>query len=174
MVQVQRLAHDDVNERDLFLLEVDADTLDEVPDILGFSSPHFACLLALDGPTFSDAQVHRLAAKLLGNGAAYVCAWGPGCERVHDLIDDAILIFESDPTEDNVILTTWHDNESLEEALFYLLRTTWPAADYFDTCRAALVIVSDSARWVEICRSGLRNPRELVARVSAPTPEGAV
>ena len=172
-MQVLHLAYDDVAERDLFFLEADPGSVDALPETLGLPSPHFACLLVLDGLAISDAQVHRLAAKLLKNGAVYFCAWGPGCERVHDLIDDAILIFESDPTEDNVILTTWHDDESLEEALFFLFCASWPAADYIDRCGSALVIVSGSSEWAEVCRVALRNPRELVARVSV-APDGAV
>ncbi len=92
-------------------------------------SPHFSCLLVCDARSWSDEIILAAADHLLDRGLAYFCAWGPDCERVHDLVDDAILRSEVDgpnylhgDDERYPVLTTWHSEETLDEALWYLLQ----------------------------------------------------
>jgi hypothetical protein len=42
---------------------------------------------------------------------------GPDCERVHDIIDEVIVNRNPGETDEDVIMTTWHDDEALNEAL---------------------------------------------------------
>lgn len=84
-------------------------------------SPHFACLLASDARGAPDTLLLALADHLLERGLAYFCAWGPDCERVHDLVDQAAMLREVRKGQDYPIITTWHADEPLDEALWFLL-----------------------------------------------------
>jgi hypothetical protein len=52
----------------------------------------------------------------------YACAWGPGSARVHDAFD-LVFIRETggEWADDEHILTTWHHDESLDEALWFAI-----------------------------------------------------
>ena len=77
----------------------------------------------------------------------YFCSWGRDCERFHDIVDGVIV--EDDvterkfrgPTADDVVMTTWHEHVSLEEAL-----------DFFATCAVPTDgLASDSGFRLVIC-----------------------
>jgi hypothetical protein len=48
---------------------------------------------------------------------------------------------------DPVIMTTWHDDEPSDDAIWFFLRTTFPDDGYFDTTRTALAIVVGAPEW---------------------------
>src|SRR5262245_58549337 len=49
------------------------------------------CLLVWDASRESNWTVHRVAELILASGCKYLCAWGPDCERVHDIFDEVIV-----------------------------------------------------------------------------------
>ena len=65
----------------------------------------------------STIEISDIANWALDQGAVYVCVWGPDCERVHDIIDEVIVNRNPGETDEDVIMTTWHDDEALNEAL---------------------------------------------------------
>lgn len=58
---------------------------------------------------------------LVAAGCLYMCAWGPGCSSWDDSVDYANLEAFSygEIPEDRFVMTTWHDGEPLEEALWF-------------------------------------------------------
>jgi len=98
-----------------------SDDLEPVP------APFVAAILAdaIDAP--ADA-IAGLARKLLDYGAAYVCAWGDDCARVHDVVDEELLLRPPDP----LVMTTWHEGEPLEEALEFAVLSALPAEGFGD------------------------------------------
>jgi hypothetical protein len=105
--EIEKCAFDDVTNRQLFMLELSAPK--EVPT-LDLGSPHFCCFLAWDASHSSVEEVSALIDPLIKAGCVYFVCWGPSCEWVHDIID------ETHPNTASVIMTTWHSDESLEEA----------------------------------------------------------
>ena len=83
----ESLGNDKVTGRELYLLGVPS--LESLPERLTLATEHFVCLLASDASQLSTKLVFRAAEQLLASGAVYICSWGPGCERVHDLFDEA-------------------------------------------------------------------------------------
>jgi len=77
----------------------------------------------------------------------YFCAWGHGCEKFHDIVDDVIAHDYAGeqrftgPTAKDTVMTTWHDNETLEEALDYFITLALPTDG----------LVADSSYRVAIC-----------------------
>ena len=74
----------------------------------------------------SEAKVSQewrrhIAEWLLAGGCLYVVAWGVECEDWHDTVDWAHLeSFDyGDIPDDRFVMTTWHTDEPLEEALWF-------------------------------------------------------
>jgi hypothetical protein len=123
--------------------------LSEWPAALRFDPPHFVLFLALDARGISAEAIASFAYRALDSGIAYLVAWGPDCERVHDVFDECIVDREvsGDRAPPGLVMTTWHADDSLEDALeFFALCalpdgrewacTTWLAVSVGDVSRA--------------------------------------
>jgi hypothetical protein len=160
-----RVGVDDVSERALLLLASDASA--DLPAFVT-GSKHFVSLLAWDARFVATADIARVARTLLDAGCVYFCCWGPGCERVHDIIDEEYV---GDGTsvndDDSTIMTTWHTDESLEEATWFALNVAFPDDRFFDSCKAVVSICIGNPDWKAVLETALANPRALVAWVVA-------
>ena len=94
--------------------------IEDVLTSLESCSPHFILLLAVDASSIGIERISALAKALISRGLAGVSVWGPDCSRVRDLFD-----VERDPEEidDRVVVTTWHDKESIADAVCYFALT---------------------------------------------------
>src|SRR5205085_2256625 len=84
---------------------------------------------------------------LLRAGCAYFCAWGPDCGRVHDIMDDVIVGRNPPESSFDAIMTTWHAEELLPQALDFFFTWTEPYDAFIDECRTALIICVGSRKW---------------------------
>jgi hypothetical protein len=129
--------------RDLYLLELR--TWEDWPGELHLLSERF-CLLVAGNARGEDPQAIRaFASKALTAGCVYACAWGPGCELVHDTFDSTFN--ETENSSGPVVMTTWHEDESLEQALNFLMRDAWPSDIWIGSCRASVVAVIANDGW---------------------------
>ena len=80
----------------------------------------FALLTALNTTAVDDETFTRFAKRLIVAGCRHACTWSPGCVRVHDAFD-AVNIDLDERVEEIFVLTTWHDDDSLDEAMWYSL-----------------------------------------------------
>nr|WP_010546126.1 hypothetical protein [Sphingomonas elodea] len=64
---------------------------------------------------------NNIATWLAASRCLYFIAWGTDCEAWHDSIDCANLekFDYGEIPDERFILTTWHDNEPLSEALWF-------------------------------------------------------
>ncbi|WP_162789594.1 hypothetical protein [Altererythrobacter sp. ZODW24] len=71
----------------------------------------------------SDERESALAGWLVANGCLSMSAWGEGCSKFHDAVDGKVLEkFDfKDIPEDGFVMTTWHDDEPMNEVLWYHL-----------------------------------------------------
>ena len=56
-------------------------------------------------------------------------------------------------------MTTWHNDETLQEALYFFLNETWPDEYYEGTTLSSLAIVIGNQEWSEIVKQALLEPR---------------
>ena len=133
------VSKDDVSERDFY--EISAQDLASLPNFFEIPSPHFVALLAFDARSVNSAAIEKLARNLLKSGCVYFCAWGPDCERVHDLFDS-----QCDKATP-LIMTTWHTNDSLDDVVWQFTNCSWPADEYWDSSRSGLALTVGSAEW---------------------------
>jgi hypothetical protein len=159
MMPVGRAGEDN---RQLFLVKA--------PDLelrldLRVASRHFVCFLACDASGIADSVISAAARNLLEAGAVYFCVWGPECERVHDLIDQVVREQLPDEDDQTVIMTTWHERESLDDALWFSVFTASAADAYADSCRALVAIVVANGNWTSHVKARLEDPSRFNAEV---------
>jgi hypothetical protein len=102
-----------------------------------------------------EAEFRRFAAAAIESGCAYICAWGDGCELVHDAFDDAAL------AADRFVMSTWHADESLPTALYFALTNAFPDEDEFPNAAGAAVVLAVEEPWVEDTRRLMADQDEL-------------
>lgn len=108
----------------------------------------FGLFLALDATEVQDDKLNELATHFVAEGAVYVCAWGPDCERVHDAFDRAGEASLADqPTEDDVMMTTWHHDDTLEDAFWFFAVAASPTESYIEACETWLAVTVGDAGW---------------------------
>jgi hypothetical protein len=82
-------------------------TVEESPD-------GFAVFFACDATALSARLIGEFASYCIDHGLFWVSAWGPDCERVHDIFDEFDIAQDRHP---GIVMTAWHDDESLDDAL---------------------------------------------------------
>lgn len=116
---------DEQGRRHLDLVEVNAysaaaDTVRDLPA----SARTFALLVLGDATGIPVDSLSALAEASMERGIYWLSAWGPDCGRVHDIFDEVAV---GDGTTESVeVITTWHDDEPLGEALSFFWHSARP------------------------------------------------
>ena len=111
----------------------------------------------MDARAIASEKIGHAAAALLTRGLASLCTWGPDCERVHDIFDEVEVERNLDRETDDVIMTTWHAKDTLEEALRYFVHVAFPADGYLKECRDWIVAPIASREWEKEIRRAMRD-----------------
>lgn len=107
------------------------DSIEELPNSLTRKSKYFTLLLAWNAPENAQNDLAELLAPIVRSGLAYFCAWGERCEQVHDAIDDSFIEHELEDGEAYpFLMTTWHQEESLEEAFWFFRMVAVPTENF--------------------------------------------
>jgi ADP-heptose:LPS heptosyltransferase len=95
---------------------------------LDLPSRHAVVFLAGDASDIPTSILSRVAEHLLARGLAYICTWGPDCERVHDIFDCAYV---GDGTVALTLdfMSTWHSSDSFHEAVAFFALAAFPTDD---------------------------------------------
>lgn len=115
--------------------------LSEWPVVLPTRGEHLVLWVGMDATAASTEQITAIGERALDSGMVYLCAWGADCERVHDTIDEVIWERDLGSSERDVILTTWHSGEPLDDALWFFVNTAWPAEAYMESTRDWYAVV---------------------------------
>lgn len=132
-----------------------AETLNSLVSQISPNSSHYGLFLAVDSRNIETKTILEAAESLIPKGLAYLCAWGPDCERVHDCFDELLSEANPEPTEADVVMTTWHDHETLEEALSYFANSAGAAANYATSCKDWIAAVVGNQDWQDRVRTTL-------------------
>jgi DNA-binding PadR family transcriptional regulator len=150
-----------LHERSLHVLE--AASVEELPARIALGSRYFSALICADFGQLEEETQFALARTLVESGCIYACTWGPDCERFHDVIDWVCAA-----PEVPLVMTTWHDKDSLTETIWFLLNcATIADAETAGDCRAKLGLVLDNPEWAREIRDAFRAPEAFNARVAA-------
>jgi hypothetical protein len=94
-----------------------------------FSSPFkkapFAALIYIDDDHISDGEQNNLSDQIVASGCRYAVCAGHNSSSWDDSIDMAdIKRNNGEVIDDNLVMTTWHENEPLEDIVFHFLKNT--------------------------------------------------
>lgn len=126
-----------------------------------FTGKRFVLFLAWDARGLSAETIFTVAQALVRSGLSYIVSWGPDCERVHDIFDDADIL--EDPA--SVIMSTWHEADSLEEALWFALHSAYPAPPYEATTTSVVAAIIGNDGWAQAVETYLADLSKLDAAV---------
>jgi hypothetical protein len=142
----------------VFLAETQS--LEQLPRLISLPCPRFLLLLAYD----EDRTAIRLSAtlgELVTAGCVYLCAWGRGCEHVHDTMDDVVLAQTLSGRRALNIITTWHAGEPLEETVAFALNRAVPDEAHASGCEAVVLAAINAPGWAAAFRgAAARHLRE--------------
>lgn len=144
------------------------DDLIQVVPPTKLAGEHFVLFLAWDARETPDETILTFARKLIRAGLSYIVSWGPDCERVHDVFDDADILENSESNAsdtETVIMSTWHENDSLEEALWFALHSAYPAPPYDATTISTVAAVIANEKWAQAVETYLGDLSKLNAAV---------
>jgi hypothetical protein len=144
------------------------DHLNEILPLPERAGRHFTMLLAMNGPVEASADLRNVPEDLLKEGLVYLCTWGPDCGRVHDVFGRAAESLNVRLHEEYNFRCTYHDNESLDGVLWFLLNAAIPHDKYAQSCESAFAVSvgsSGRANQLVLCLSDIRafNRRILIS-----------
>lgn len=156
--QLHRIGQSQATGRELFSLMLP--DFASMPESLKLPSAHFIAFVAADATAVDESVLAEFSRKLLRAGCVYFCAWGRDCERVHDVFDSECV--DAEP----VIMTTWHAQESLDEALWFFVSAAFPDDGYENTTKSAVVLTINRPEWDEKIRKRLSDTFSLAKDVA--------
>jgi hypothetical protein len=145
------LADEDFPEKVFYLCP--ADSIETLGDNTSPSTSNFGLFVAMNANGVADDSILLGAKKLLSKGLACLCTWGQDCERVHDLFDVAARHINSELSGDDVIMTTWHADASIEEALWFFVHTAFVTNKFANTCTDWIIAPISNPEWEQLIRS---------------------
>ena len=84
-----------------------------------FSGDDFVVMLVVNDITITEGERAALSTDIVRQGCRYAVSTGHGCSNWDDALDWAFL--ETDPSfnppDDRFVMTTWHENDPLEEVV---------------------------------------------------------
>jgi hypothetical protein len=113
------------------------------------ASRPFTLFVVAESPV--DDRTMEFATAAIAAGCRYVSCWGSHCERVHDTFDDASI------TDDTFVMSTWHSEDALHEALYFALALAVP--DEVAPAESPVVIAVEQ-RWESEVRALLAEQDE--------------
>ncbi|MCO6511076.1 MAG: hypothetical protein J5I65_09810 [Aridibacter famidurans] len=159
------------SNRDLYLVSLsDSNALQRI-ELPG--SRYFFLLIVWHSAGADVDELFHIAETALKSGCVYVCTFGKGCESLHDILDETVVAWETIPEDrpidtgnwdENHIMTTWHDDELLEDAIWFFLNNTFVDEGLTKDCRAGVVLAIGASPEEEMkIRSALTQPEEFSA-----------
>lgn len=97
---------------------------------LKLPEPYFICTLFLHQSNWSEEELKKSIRRLIKGGCVYFLFHGNRCAEAHDCADQTYNETTPNIGDENVIITTWHENESERDVIFAALCNAWPAKDY--------------------------------------------
>ena len=122
-------------------------------------SKYFTLFLAWDVPDIEEKALVELFRPLVDRGLAYFCAWGNRCSEVHDALDRCFVERAWEVGEaDYVLMTTWHVDEPLEEALWFFSKVAIPSENHVVADFERFAVAVGNQGWIGKMKRHLSAP----------------
>lgn len=133
------------------------------PTALNQPTKRFRLFVAADVTRLSANALADFARSALRSGMVLFCAWGHGCEKFHDIVDEVIADDYAGernfagPTAKDAVMTTWHDDETLEEALHYFITLALPTEGLMPNSNYRMAICVGNSAWAAKAKQALES-----------------
>jgi hypothetical protein len=86
-----------------------------------FSGKEFALMLVVADPTVTETERAAVSEQIIRANCRYAVCAGHDCSRWDDSIDLAFIATDPNfsPPDERFVMTTWHENESLDDVAHY-------------------------------------------------------
>jgi hypothetical protein len=86
-----------------------------------FNSQEYIVLLVINDSDVSDVEQKDLSEQLVASRIRYAVCTGYECSTWDDSIDYAFIFSDPnlEPPKERFVMTTWHENESIEDVVEY-------------------------------------------------------
>lgn len=106
----------------------------------------FKAVVVIEG-TYSPQWQDEVSRWLVESGCRYMLAWGPDCSSWDDSVDYAVILkFPGETPEDAFVMTTWHENQTLEDVFWQAQFTARVSYDDVELANTILLHISDTDR----------------------------
>lgn len=128
-----------------------SESLNDFSDLTLLQPPskHIVLLIVADYSQLSSDEIKRVARTLIDKGLVYILTWGLDCEKAHDAFDWANIDLQNDTGTDFLIMSTWHSDEPLEEAIWDALFASAVTDDIWDETSILCVSIGNK-EWFNI------------------------
>lgn len=127
-----------------------ADSIEQLAERIRPRSKYFTLFLAWDALDIGERNMVEIFQPLVDRGLAYFCAWGNRCREVHDAVDMCVVEEEIKNGEaDYLLMTTWHEEESLEDAFWFFKNLAIPGENEVFSDFERYVVVIDNPQWAD-------------------------
>ena len=116
-----------------------------------FAGDDFVALIVNNDAQISPSDQYAVSLALVRFGCRYAVCMGHDCSSWDDSVDYANIEFEPGLTPDKFVMTTWHDDDTVDEIANFFLNCTAYAGKTFNNF-LVLSIGRDDALLVEIQR----------------------
>jgi hypothetical protein len=124
------------------------------PERVKIPARRFRLFVAADSTRNTVDEISHFSEAALTRGMVYFCGWGPGCERFHDIVDEIMVGDEvfghnrfTPQTPHDTVMTTWHDRDTLEDALDFFATSAVPSDGYVLDSDYRLVVCVGHSEW---------------------------
>jgi hypothetical protein len=140
------------------------DDISQLMKALPLQRKYFTLMLAWDVSIDEEKSLEQLLGPLVNRGLTYLCAWGHRCGQVHDAADLCVVRREIAIGEaDYLLMTTWHDNETLAEVLWFFETLAIPSETHIFNDFQRFVVTVGNPAWTVGARTLLANRANLEA-----------
>jgi len=119
----------------------------------GYRSPfpdqEHTLLVCVVDRSVTDAERQKLSEEIVAARCRYAVCWGHECSSWDTSIDCACIEAAEDfnPPDEDFIVTTWHDKESIEDTLEFWWMNTW--FDDYESTRFGVLVIGDDPELVK-------------------------
>jgi hypothetical protein len=165
--RTQRREHGRLPDSGRRLVHLRVERAEDLTLPLPLPSPRSIVWLVWDCESEPVEPLVRTAKLLFAAGAVYVCAWGRGSSRMHDVLTE-VIVGDGDVDLERAPHATWQEHASLDETLWFAMTCAEPDDDLAPGCETLLVLEvgGEPARTAAIERA-LADPEEHIERVLA-------
>jgi len=116
-----------------------------------FGGDDFVALIVNNDAQISSSDQHAISLALVRFGCRYAVCMGHDCSSWDDSVDYANIVLNPEQASEKFVMTTWHDDDTVDEIANFFLNCTAYADNTFNNF-LVLSIGRNDALLVEIQR----------------------